>query len=134
MILDSSAVVAIALNEPERASLLKAIVDSSTVSVSAATWFELSMVLAASKHPDAEAFLAWFRGGLRVSTVPFTAEHATAALDAWRAYGKGNHPARLNFGDCISYATAKLADEPLLFVGDDFAHTDVVPGLGHFNG
>jgi ribonuclease VapC len=57
--------------------------------------------------------------------VPFGAEHVQVATDAWRRYGKGNHPAKLNFGDCISYATAQLASEPLLFVGNDFTQTDI---------
>jgi ribonuclease VapC len=62
---------------------------------------------------------------MKVEVVPFTAEHAQVALDAWRRYGKGRHPAGLNLGDCFAYALAVARDEPLLFKGEDFALTDV---------
>jgi ribonuclease VapC len=61
-----------------------------------------------------------------IEVVPFGIEHAAVAMDAWKRFGRGHHPARLNFGDCISYATARVANEPLLFAGDDFAKTDIV--------
>jgi ribonuclease VapC len=61
-----------------------------------------------------------------VETIPFTDEHAEVALDAFNRFGKGRHKAALNYGDCMTYATAYLAHEPLLFVGDDFVHTDLV--------
>jgi ribonuclease VapC len=130
MILDSSAIVAIARHESGFRELVEAIAGAPSVTVSAGTWFESSIVLAASNVPNVDGFLERFREQANLEIVPFTAEHATAALAAWRAFGKGNHPARLNFGDCIAYATAKLANEPLLFVGDDFAQTDVASGLG----
>jgi ribonuclease VapC len=134
MILDSSAVVAIARHESGFRELAEAIAGAPSVAISAGTWFELSIVLAASDLPDVDGFLGRFREQANLEITPFTAEHSAAALAAWRRFGKGNHPARLNFGDCISYATAKLAGESLLFVGDDFAQTDVEPGLGLFNG
>ena len=68
--------------------------------------------------------------GLGLEIVAFSEQHAATALEAWQRYGKGNHSARLNLGDCMSYATAKLAGEPLLYVGDDFAQTDIESALG----
>jgi ribonuclease VapC len=61
----------------------------------------------------------------RAEVVPFTAEHAALALEGWRRFGKGRHPAGLNLGDCFAYALAKARGEPLLFKGNDFAQTDV---------
>jgi len=66
---------------------------------------------------------------LGIDVVPFTAEHAAGAARAFERYGRGRHPAKLNYGDCMAYATAKLAGEPLLYVGDDFAKTDIASVL-----
>ena len=65
----------------------------------------------------------------RMEILPFTEAHALRARQAWRDFGRSRHKARLNFGDCIAYATAKEASAPLLFKGDDFPHTDIVPAL-----
>jgi uncharacterized protein with PIN domain len=65
----------------------------------------------------------------RMTMIDFTSQHTYAAMDAYRRYGRGNHPARLNFGDCSSYATAVIAGETLLYVGDDFAQTDIESAL-----
>ena len=73
------------------------------------------------------AVLAGLAKQFAFEILPFGEDHARAAVEAWGRFGRGNHPARLNFGDCISYATSFVASEPLLFVGDDFAQTDVVP-------
>ncbi len=83
------------------------------------------MVLAASGIDDPASLLADFGREFRIESIPFTAEHGRLAMDAWRRFGRGNHPARLNFGDCISYATARHAGTSLLFVGDDFTQTDI---------
>ncbi len=73
--------------------------------------------------------VARFRDQWNVEVVPFDARHQRAASDAFARYGKGRHPAKLNFGDCMTYATARLAEMPLLFTGEDFRRTDVTPAL-----
>ncbi len=74
---------------------------------------------------DARPLLARFVQEAEVSVVPFGEVHYAAAVDAWLRFGRGRHPAGLNFGDCLAYALAKVSDQPLLFVGDDFAQTDI---------
>jgi ribonuclease VapC len=125
VIVDSSALVAILRNEPERERFVEAIAAAPSRSMAAPNLLETSMVLA-GRQEDAilerlDAFL--HEAGIRV--LPFTAEHAAAARYAFLRYGKGRHKAGLNFGDCIAYATAKLEAEPLLFKGADFGLTDV---------
>ena len=129
MIIDSSAIVAIAFNEPERVTLVNALAAADRVRVSAATWVETSLVLGGSSLNDSDNYRAGFARDFDVEFIAFTREHADAAVEAWKRFGKGKHPARLNLGDCMSYATAKLANEPLLFVGDDFAKTDIQSAL-----
>lgn len=99
------------------------------MSISAPIWFEMCMVLSSRRVGSSPQFLQNFADEFGVEQVAFTPEHSKLATEAWTRYGKGNHPAGLNFGDCMSYATAKLADEPLLFVGDDFAKTDIQSAL-----
>ena len=125
MIVDSSAFVAIAKGENAQVRLIRALGDASVVRVATPTWFETSLVLTRMMGPRLEVFLAGIQRQFAVQFVPFSVEHVEVAMDAWRRYGKGNHPAKLNFGDCISYATAQLAGEPLLFVGSDFTQTDI---------
>jgi ribonuclease VapC len=85
----------------------------------------VAIVLFAQLQRDARSLLARFLSEVSIAIVPFGESHYGAAVDAWLRYGKGRHPAALNFGDCLSYAVARLANEPLLFVGDDFAQTDI---------
>ena len=125
MIVDSSAFVAIAKGEAEQIRLIRALSNATVVRVAAPTWFETSVVLSRMMGPRLEIFLSGIKRQFALQFVPFGAEHVQVATDAWRRYGKGNHPAKLNFGDCISYATAQLASEPLLFVGNDFTQTDI---------
>jgi ribonuclease VapC len=123
--IESSAWVAILLLEPSEARLLAAIDRDPLRITSAATVFEVSMVL--DSRAGAGAVIE-FRADLAemgVTIVPVDALQASAALEAFRAYGKGRHQAGLNFGDCFSYALSKVTGEPLLFVGDDFARTDI---------
>lgn len=95
--------------------------------ISAATFVELNIV-AASRDPAILHRIAEFVDEMRIAIAPFTGEHAEIAFRAYLRYGKGYDPrARLNFGDCFAYALAKATGEPLLFVGDDFTHTDLVP-------
>lgn len=124
MILDTSSIVAILLKEPGYEDLLQTITDGDAA-IGTATLTETAIVLSARLRRDARPVLSRFLTEASVAVVPFGEAHYSAAADAWSRFGKGRHPASLNFGDCLSYAVAKLADEPLLFVGDDFTRTDV---------
>lgn len=126
MILDTSSIVAILLKEPGFENLLQTITEGDAA-VGTATLTETAIVLSARLRRDARPVLSRFLTEASVAVVPFGEAHYSAATDAWLRFGKGRHPASLNFGDCLSYAVAKLADEPLVFVGDDFARTDVGP-------
>jgi ribonuclease VapC len=124
MVIDSSALLAIVLGEPERRRFIEAITAADVRLVAASTMFEASMVALSrteTRLRDLRNFCA--RGELE--TAPFGPEHLDLAIDAFRRYGKGRHPASLNFGDCFSYALAKATGEPLLFKGDDFSQTDI---------
>ncbi|MEX1077680.1 MAG: type II toxin-antitoxin system VapC family toxin [Homoserinimonas sp.] len=130
MIIDTSALVAMVAREPGYERLTRAVVDQ-PVSMSAVSVLEARVVLAARRFDVAPDLLDALFIKLRLTTLDFTNDHVDAAAAAYRRYGKGNHPARLNMGDCAAYATAKLAGEPLLYVGDDFTQTDVesaIPG------
>jgi ribonuclease VapC len=124
VILDTSAVVAILLKEPGFEELLLSISDHD-VAIGTANLSETAIVLSSRLRRDARPVLARFLAEASIAIVPFGEAHYSAATDAWLRFGKGRHRASLNFGDCLSYAVAKLADEPLLFVGDDFRRTDV---------
>ena len=126
MILDTSAVIAIVMQEPGYEELLRRIADGNPA-IGTATLTETAIVLSARLERDARALLARFLSEASIAVVPFGESHYGAAVDAWLRYGKGRHPAALNFGDCLSYAVARLANESLLFVGDDFAQTDLAP-------
>lgn len=126
MILDTSAVVAILAGEDEGPDFVRAIAAARRVSMSTATALEVSLV---SRSGRSRAVNAWIEAA-GVELVPFDRTHLTVAQQAHATYGKGQgHPAQLNFGDCMSYALAKVTDEPLLFKGDDFTHTDITPAL-----
>ncbi|MFC7379900.1 type II toxin-antitoxin system VapC family toxin [Brevundimonas sp. GCM10030266] len=129
MIVDSSALIAIIFGEPEGGVLLEQLMSGSP-RMSAATYFESGMVIDRKAKDDfaAKAFDRLLNLA-RVEVVAVTREHADIARVAYREFGKGNHPASLNFGDCLAYALARQTGEPLLFKGDDFARTDVVPAL-----
>lgn len=125
MVIDTSAVVAILGMEPESARLAQAIEADPNRLISAATMVETGLVIE-SRYGTAggrELDLLVAKAGLSIESV--TAEHADIAREAWRRFGKGRHPAGLNFGDCFSYALARTSGEPLLFKGGDFANTDV---------
>jgi ribonuclease VapC len=125
MILDSSAVVALALQEPGHERLLDAIRAAGRVGIGAPTLVEAAVVLSARLDRDARSLVSRFLLEADIAIVPFTDAHFGTALEAWLRYGRGRHPAALNFGDCLSHATARLASEPLLFTGDDFRRTDI---------
>ncbi len=125
MILDTSAILAIVFDEPERDAFIDLIGAHPVVGVGAPTLAETSIVLASRVGADAGRVLAGFvdRAGLVV--VPFDAAHWEVAAHAWLRFGRGRHPAALNLGDCLSYATALVAGRPLLAKGDDFRRTDL---------
>ena len=125
MILDSSAVVTLFLKEPGHETVRRKMVEAQVIGIGAATLVETAIVLSARLNRDMRGSLARFTEENQVITIPFTEGHYGIAVTAWLKYGKGRHPAALNFGDCLSYAVARAADMPLLCVGDDFAQTDL---------
>ncbi len=125
MVLDSSAILAILLDEPERPSFAQLIEQDATRLVSAATLVEVSIVIESRKGEPGRRLLERFLELTAAEIVPVTAAQAGRACDAFRRWGKGRHPAGLNFGDVFAYALAEVAGEPLLFKGNDFARTDI---------
>lgn len=125
MILDSSALVAIILREPGFEALLTKIGSATVVGVGAPTLVETSLVLGARLERDARPLISALADEHAVAVIPFTRAHYKAAATAWLRFGKGRHPAALNFGDCLAYAAAAVAGEPLLCLGDDFPRTDL---------
>ncbi len=125
MIVDTSAVLAILFKEPDYEYYKRAVTEAERCLMSAANFFETAMVLEARTGIAGGHELDLFIEEVPIQLVAVTPEHAQAARRAWRLFGKGNHPAALNFGDCFSYALAKETREPLLFKGNDFALTDV---------
>lgn len=131
MIVDTSALVAVVTGEPEAAPFHSLLGRSQGSAVSAGNWVELATVLV-RKFQEAEPrrVLDALAVAYKLAIVPVTSEQVIIAASGYATYGRGTgHPARLNFGDCFSYALAKAAGEPLLFNGDDFTHTDVEPAL-----
>lgn len=124
MIVDTSAVIAMLFGEPEAAAFVRAIKTAPKGRISAASWMESAMV-ADNRSDVAAAEFDAFMDRLDLEVMPFTLDQARRARDAHRRFGKGRHPAKLNLGDCFSYALAQECGEPLLFKGDDFAQTDV---------
>jgi ribonuclease VapC len=125
VILDSSAIIAILLKQPGYERVRDRLAASERTGVGAPTTVESSLVLCSRLGHAGKTLLARFLQEADVEVVAFTAEHWTVAADAFVAYGKGRHRAGLNFGDCMTYAVAKLADEPLLCLGDDLPATDL---------
>jgi ribonuclease VapC len=126
MIVDTSAVVAILYGEPEVDDFTQCIHDADRCLISAGTFVELSIVLATQADADAELQCQEFFRAAGIVIEPFTVHHAWLAREGFRNYGKGRHPAGLNFGDCFAYALAKATGEPLLFKGNDFRQTDII--------
>jgi len=127
VILDSSVVVAIVLEEPEATAFLEQIAATEHAAISAATFVEAGIVLSHRKGRPIGSTLELLFQKLGVEVLPFTDAHREAALDAWWRFGRTRAPAALNFGDCIAYGTASVEGEPLLFKGDDFPQTDIPP-------
>src|ERR1700693_5080650 len=125
MVIDTSALVAIFLAEPERKLLLDLVLQAETRMISAATVLETGIVLEARRGESAGREFDLFLVRSNLQVVAVDSEQTEIARSAWRRYGKARHPAALNFGDCFVYALAKFAGEPLLVKGTDFAATDI---------
>ncbi len=125
MILDTSALVAIFFGEPEAFSFTEIIHNADRCSISVANFLELSMVVEAQLGPSGGRQCDLFLNRAGIIIEPVTIEHGYLARQAFLDFGKGRHPAGLNFGDCFAYALAKAANEPLLFKGKDFSKTDL---------
>jgi ribonuclease VapC len=125
MIIDSSAVLAVVGKEPGFERIVHALAASLVARIGAPTRLETGIVLTARLGPRGKTVLARFLQENAIQTVAFDEDHAAVALDAYSRFGKGRHPAALNFGDCCTYATASVAGERLLCVGDDFRQTDL---------
>lgn len=130
MIVDTSAIVAVGNNEPPTQQVLDALADAPDLKMSAGTLLELFVVVDNSANPIVAGSTESLLADANVEIAPVTAEQVHLARQAYRDYGKGNHPAGLNFGDCFAYALAKQTREPLLFVGNDFSRTDIDSALG----
>ena len=126
MILDTSALIAIVLDEPERAMFVARIRAADVVAVASTTLVEAGIVLSSRMGESAVRVVADLVIASDAVVVEFGPEHWQEAIAAWWRFGKGRHAASLNFGDCLAYAMSKVAGLPLLAKGDDFARTDVV--------
>ena len=126
MILDTSAILAIVYREPEHSEFLRKIGAASMVGVGAPTLVETEIVLSARLGAQGRQFLSGLVRRAGIVVVSFDPPHIELAVDAWLRFGKGHHPAALNFGDCLSYATARFAGRPLLCKGNDFTKTDLL--------
>jgi ribonuclease VapC len=125
---DTSALVAVVLGEDDAERYLDALRRSPT-SLSSVSLAEAAIVVEARQGADAARDLELLVEATIDAVVPADVDHARAALAGWRRFGRGRHPAGLNFGDCFSYALARLADLPLLYKGEDFAQTDITAAL-----
>jgi ribonuclease VapC len=125
MVLDTSALLALLLDEPEAEEFRAAVEDDTTRLVSAATLLETALVIEIRKGEPGGRELDSLIQKAEVVVVPVDAEHVSEARRAYRRFGKGRHAAGLNFGDVFAYALARTSGEPLLFKGDDFAKTDI---------
>ena len=126
MIVDTSAIVAIVFREPGFETLLKKLSESTATAIGAPTLLEAAIVLSARLERDARSMLAEVIAEFHMVEVPFGEVHWREAVRAHLRFGRGRHPANLNYGDCVTYAVASLAAEPLLFAGEDFAATDLI--------
>jgi len=129
MVIDTSALVAILQDEPERQTFNELIGTAPSCCLSTASFVELSMIIESRFGPDGIRDLDLYMSKAGIRLIPVDEEQAILARKSFRDYGKGRHPAGLNFGDCFSYALAKSRGEPMLFKGEDFSKTDVVPAI-----
>ena len=125
MVIDPSAIMAIIYAEPEELIFIQLINESEDCLLSAPGYVEASIVVGTKHGEQGVENLDLLIEALSIIIVPFSAEQAQLASKAFLKYGKGRHPAKLNMGDCFSYALAKSTNQPLLFKGNDFIHTDI---------
>ncbi len=130
MIVDTSALIAIIKGEPDAESFARAMEAADVLHISAGTYFEACIVMDGYRTPKLSIRLDNMMEHAKFVIEPVTAEQARIARQAYRDYGKGSgHAANLNFGDCFSYALARVKHEPILYKGDDFVHTDLRSAL-----
>ena len=125
MIQDTSALLAVLFDEPDADYFERVIASATTCRMSAANHLEAAIVVESRMGDEGGRQLDNFVETAEIEIMPVTPEQTQTARLAWRRYGKGNHPAGLNFGDCFAYALAEAAREPLLFKGEDFTLTDI---------
>jgi ribonuclease VapC len=125
MVIDSSAVLAILQDEPERATFNRAIAADRVRLLSAANYLEVAIIIDRRRGEEGARDLRHYLIDAAINIVPVSASQAELARAAYRRFGRGYHPARLNFGDCLAYALAQETGEPRLFKGEDFPRTDV---------
>jgi ribonuclease VapC len=125
MIVDSSAIIAVLRNEPDAAAISAALQQAPICRMSAVTYVEAAVFTDSNGNPVLSRRFDDLLRDVKMRVESVTFDHARIARQAYRDFGKGRHKAGLNFGDCFAYALAKDLDEPLLFKGDDFRHTDV---------
>lgn len=130
MIVDSSAIIAIAQDEPDADRLFRALHDHPGPRISAGNLLETYLVIDQRWGDEAPAVMERVLLPIGLVVEPVTEAQVSIARDAYRRFGKGTgHPAQLNYGDCFAYSLARMLDQPLLFVGNDFAQTDIKPAL-----
>lgn len=125
MVIDTSALMAILLGEPEAKAIAAAIARDNNRMLSAFSFLEAGIVIEARKGESGGRELDLLLHHIQAEMISMNPEQAEIARKAWREYGKGRHPAALNIGDCCAYALAKVSGEPLLFKGEDFSKTDI---------
>jgi len=125
VIVDSSALVAITFREPGHLELITKLASASSAGIGTPTLAETGLVLAARLGRDPRDLIVRLLDEFGLEKVPFGDDHWKESVSAYLRYGKGRHKAQLNFGDCLTYAVARLAGEPMLFTGNDFRETDV---------
>ena len=126
LIVDTSALLAVLLQESDAVKFATALASATELRMAAPTWLEAAMVATARSGDAGRQEMANFLDALGIGVVPVDRAIAEIALSGWLRYGKGRHPAGLNYGDCFSYALARQRGEALLFKGNDFALTDVL--------
>ena len=125
MIVDSSALVAVTFAEPGYQELIAKLAGAPSAGIGTPTLAETGLVLASRLGRDSRDLVIRLLAEFGIEEIPFGDQHWREAIDAYLRFGRGRHKARLNFGDCLTYAVARLANEPLLFVGNDFPETDL---------
>jgi len=130
MVVDTSAVIAVLLGKPETESFVRALAEAPKKMISAFNALESAIVIEAKKGEAGGRELDLLLHRAQIEIIVLNVDQVELARTAWRKYGKGNHSAGLNIGDCCAYALAKYSGEPLLFKGKDFSQTDIRPVIG----